>query len=68
MTRVPLLLLVLAAAAAVAVLANFALLGTAGSGSDPVGKLSPRARLPAPPADVIRPHIGPVEQGNEADD
>jgi hypothetical protein len=67
-TRAPLLLLVLLAGAAVAVLANFALLGAVGSGSDPVGKLSPRVRLPAPPASVIRPHTGPVEQGKEGDD
>jgi hypothetical protein len=68
MRRVLPILLLLAAAAAAAVLANVALLGTATSGSDPVGKLRPRANLPPPPAGVVRPSTGPVEQGGESDD
>jgi hypothetical protein len=60
-------LFLIAAAAGVAIVANLALLSYASSGNDPVGKLSPRANLPAAPADVIRPQEGPV-RGSEADD
>jgi len=60
-------LLLVAAAAACAIVANLALLGYASSSNDPVGHLSPRADLPAAPAAVIRPQTGPV-RGEEDDD
>jgi hypothetical protein len=60
MTRLVVVLLVAVAAAAV-IAANVALLGYASSSNDPVGKLSPRAHLPAAPAGVVRPHEGPLE-------
>ncbi|HEY6835364.1 MAG TPA: hypothetical protein VI142_02740 [Gaiellaceae bacterium] len=52
-----------AAVAAIAIVANLALLGYASAGNDPVGKLKPQARIPnAPtaPASVIRPRVGRV--------
>jgi hypothetical protein len=60
-------LAVIAVAAGAAIAANLALLGNASSANDPVGKLSRHAHLPAAPADVIRPHTGPVEHDG-ADD
>ncbi|HZO62131.1 MAG TPA: hypothetical protein VFB35_04055 [Gaiellaceae bacterium] len=62
------ILLAVAVAIATAVLANVALLHTATSGNDPVGKLNPRVELPATPANVVRPHTGPVESGDDRDD
>jgi hypothetical protein len=53
-------LLVVAAAAAAAIVANLALLDFASSGNDPVGKLTPQARVPAVPASVIRPRVGKI--------
>lgn len=53
---------VLVALAAGAIAASFALLSWASSSNDPVGKLTPRAHLPAAPADVIRPQTGPIER------
>jgi hypothetical protein len=58
--------LVLAAAGAV-VLLNVVLLGRASSSSDPVGRLQPRANLPAAPAGTVRPQHGPLE-GEGRDD
>jgi hypothetical protein len=52
-------------AAAGALAANLALLNYATAADDPIGKLSPRANLPAAPARVVRPHTGPVEQGGD---
>jgi hypothetical protein len=52
--------LLIAAAAAAAIFANLALLDYAASGSDPVGKLKPQARVPAAPASVIRPRHGHI--------
>ncbi len=68
MTRASVILVVLAVAAAAAVLINVALLRTATSNNDPVGKLTPRAHLPAQPATVVRPHTGPVQTAGEGDD
>jgi hypothetical protein len=59
--------LAIAAAVVAAVLLNLSLLGNGGSGSDPVGKLSPKAPLPAAPPGVVRPETGPVEHDG-ADD
>jgi hypothetical protein len=61
------LLVVLGAAALVAVLVNVVLLMSTASGNDPVGKLSPRAGLPAPPPRVIRPYTGTVEHDDSDD-
>jgi hypothetical protein len=66
-TRKPVVLLVVAAVAAAAIAANVLLLGSAAAGNDPVGRLSPRAHLPAAPHWVIRPTTGrPHDEG--ADD
>jgi hypothetical protein len=62
-----LVLLAVAAAAAAAIAANVLLLGAAAAGNDPVGRLSPRAHLPAPPHWTVRPTRGhPHDDG--ADD
>ena len=61
------LVLLAAAAAAAAVALNVLLLGSASAGNDPVGKLSPRAHLPAAPHWTVRPTTGhPRDEG--ADD
>jgi hypothetical protein len=64
--RVVVVLLV-AAAAAAAVALNVILLGNASAGNDPVGRLSPKAKLPAAPSWIIRPTTGP-SQDEGADD
>jgi len=65
---VPLLLAVLlAGAAAAAVFLNLLLLGHASAQDTPVGRLSPRAPLPAAPQWTLRPRHGHVEDGG-ADD
>jgi hypothetical protein len=61
---VTVLLIVVAAAAAIA--ANLALLDYA-TGGEPVGKLTPRANLPAAPARVVRPVTGTVEHDHGDD-
>jgi hypothetical protein len=53
-----LIVLVAAAVAAAAILANVLLLGSASAGNDPVGRLSPRADLPAAPHWTVRPTTG----------
>lgn len=59
--------LVVAAAAAAAIVANVLLLGNAAASNDPVGRLSPRAHLPAAPHWTVRPSTGrPQDEG--ADD
>lgn len=55
MTKLLLAFLLIAAAAAAAIAANLALLRYATASNDPVGKLTPRAYLPAAPAQVLRP-------------
>jgi hypothetical protein len=58
---------VVAAACAAAIAANVLLLGNAAASSDPVGRLSPRAHLPAAPHWTVRPTQGrPHDEG--ADD
>jgi hypothetical protein len=62
-----LVLLVVAAAATAAITANVLLLGNAAASNDPVGRLSPRAHLPAAPHWTVRPTRGqPQDEG--ADD
>ena len=53
-----LLLFVVAAAAAGAIAANVLLLGSAAANNAPVGRLSPRAHLPAAPHWTVRPTTG----------
>lgn len=65
--KVVVVLLAVAAAAAAAILANVLLLGSASASNDPVGRLSPRAHLPAAPQWTVRPASGrPHDEG--ADD
>lgn len=66
MTRVAAAAAVVAAIAA-AVLLNLVLLDGASSHSDPVGRLSPKAQLPAAPPGVVRPQTGPVEHDGHDD-
>lgn len=73
MNRLAMIAAVLAAAAA-AVLLNVLLLNSATSSNDPIGKLTPNARLPAPgtslrpaPPGVVQPASGPIE-GEARDD
>lgn len=62
-----LVVLLVVAAAAAATVANILLLGSASASNDPVGRLSPRAHLPAAPHWTIRPTTGrPHDEG--ADD
>ncbi len=56
MRRIWLAVLVVAAAAALAIPANLALLGWASRNNDPVGKLTIDRPLPQAPAAVVRPH------------
>jgi hypothetical protein len=66
--RVKLLIaLVVAAAAAAAILANVLLLNSAAADNAPVGRLSPRAHLPAAPHWTVRPTTGRPHDGH-ADD
>ena len=65
--RVLLAALGIGAAAAAAILLNLLLLGNAAAQNDPVGKLTPRANLPAAPQWTIRPAHGRVEHDG-ADD
>ena len=61
--RIAIFVLVAAAVAAIAIVANLALLDYASAGNDPVGKLKPQAHVPnapAAPASVIRPRVGRV--------
>jgi hypothetical protein len=59
--RLLLVLALIVVAAAGAIAANLALLDYATKTGDPVGKLTPRANLPAAPARVLRPVTGTVE-------
>ena len=58
--------LVLAFAAG-AVAANLALLDYAAKANDPVGKLTPRAKLQPAPAQVIRPQTGAIDDRGSDD-
>jgi hypothetical protein len=59
--------LVVVAAAAAAILANVLLLNSAAADNAPVGRLSPRAHLPAAPHWTVRPTTGHPHDGG-ADD
>lgn len=56
-----------AVAAAGAIAANLALLDYAARANDPVGKLTPRANLPAAPPGVVRPQTGTIEDHGDDD-
>jgi len=53
-----LVVLMVAAASAAVILVNVVLLGSAAARNDPVGRLSPRAHLPAAPHWTVRPTAG----------
>jgi hypothetical protein len=53
-----LIAIVVAAAAVGATAANILLLGSAAANNAPVGRLSPRAHLPAAPHGTVRPTTG----------
>lgn len=55
------------AAALAAISLNVVLLGWSSSQKEPVGRLTARVGLPAPPTWAIRPTAGPIED-NGADD
>ena len=55
------------AAAAAAILLNLLLLGNAAAQNEPVGRLTPRANLPAAPQWTIRPAHGRVEHDGSDD-
>ena len=67
MNRLLVVLALVVVAAAGAIAANLALLDYASRTGDPVGKLTPRANLPAAPARVLRPVTGTVEDGGGDD-
>ena len=50
--------LAVATAAAAAIVVNILLLGSAAADNAPVGRLSPRAHLPAAPHGTVRPTTG----------
>jgi hypothetical protein len=62
-TGVALFVLAIAAVA----LVNLLLLDHASSRNDLVGRLSPKAQLPAAPAGVVRPETEPVERDDHDD-
>ena len=67
MRRRLVVVLLIAAAAAAAIVANILLHGSAAASNDSVGRLSPRAHLPAAPHWTVRPTSGrPHDEG--ADD
>lgn len=67
MSRILVVLALIGAAATGAIFANLALLNYGAGANERVGRLTPRAHLPAAPADVIRPRVGTVRRG-ESDD
>ncbi|MGZ8702577.1 MAG: hypothetical protein ACXWZY_09850 [Gaiellaceae bacterium] len=67
MNRLLVVLALVVVAAAGAIAANLALLDYASRTGDPVGKLTPRANLPAAPTRVLRPVTGTVEHGGGDD-
>lgn len=67
MNRLLVVLALVVVAAVGAIAANLALLDYASRTGDPVGKLTPRANLPAAPARVLRPVTGTVEHGGGDD-
>lgn len=67
MRRRLLVAIAVAAIAAAAIVANIVLLGSAAASNDPVGRLSPRAHLPAAPHWTVRPTTGRLHD-EHADD
>ena len=66
-SRVLLAVVGIGAAAAAAILLNLLLLGNAAAQNDPVGRLTPRANLPAAPQWTIRPVDGHIEHDGSDD-
>lgn len=67
MKRLLAVLALVAIAAAGAIAANLALLDYAARANDPVGRLTPRAQLPAAPASVVRPQTGRIDDHGSDD-
>jgi hypothetical protein len=66
-SRVLLAVAGIGAVAAAAIVLNLVLLGNVAAQNDPVGKLTPRANLPAAPQWTIRPAHGRVEHDGSDD-
>jgi hypothetical protein len=66
-SRILLAVVGIGAAAAAAILLNLLLLGNVAAQNDPVGRLTPRANLPAAPHWTIRPANGHVEHDGSDD-
>jgi hypothetical protein len=64
--RVVAAVIAICAAATAAILLNLLLLGAASAQNDPVGKLSPRANIPAAPKWTVRPEP-PARHGHDED-
>ncbi len=64
-SKAVLVVLAVGAAATAAIFLNLLLLGNAAAQNDPVGKLSPRAKLPAAPSWTVRPEPA---KGHDAHD
>jgi hypothetical protein len=67
-TRVVVVIALVIAVGAGAIFTNLALLNYGTSSDSPVGKLTPRADLPAAPTDVVRPLTGRVDEQSRGDD
>ena len=67
MKRLLAVLALVLVAAAGAIAANLALLDYAARANDPVGKLTPRAKLPPAPAQVVRPQTGTIDDHGSDD-
>ena len=67
MNRLLVVLALVVVAAAGAIAANLALLNYATPADDRVGKLTPRANLPAAPARIVRPVTGTIEHDSGDD-
>jgi hypothetical protein len=65
--RLLLVVLGVGAAATAAIVLNLLLLGNAAAQNDPVGRLTPRANLPAAPQWTILPAHGHVEHDGSDD-
>ena len=67
-SKAVLVVLAVGAAATAAIFLNLLLLGNAAAQNDPVGKLSPRANLPAAPSWTVRPEPAQGHDGHDGSD
>jgi hypothetical protein len=67
-SKVLLVVLGVGAAATAAIFLNLLLLGNAAAQNDPVGKLTPRANLPAAPSWTVRPEPAKGHDGRDGAD